>query len=273
MHKHKNVIVCRFPNCEILPKLFPNRNIVLDVRTLSVSPDQKERLDADNALKRIMKVFKTTTVISEGVGKKLGGCYPVLPLGAESISMSEKDFSTLRMFYIGTFNNRNLSQFIEGLALYQKQTGDTTITFDVVGGGTPEEEEMIQKTIFATKVDGIKLHGYLTHDEAQLFFDKCNIGVCYVPVTDYYQYQPPTKLYEYLLSGMACIATNTKANMDVINDANGIVIRDNPESVCAGLLELNRARQNYQSKEICDKSQGYHWKTIVTQKLLPVFNS
>lgn len=273
INNYKNVILCRFPKCEILSKLFPNRNIVLDVRTLSVSPDKDTRERADNELRRIMKYFKTTTVISQGVGEKLGGGCPILPLGAEPLSMVAKDFSSLRLFYIGTFNNRNLSQFIEGLALYQRDSGDSSITFDVVGGGSPEEEKMIHDTISRTGVSGVNLHGYLTHDEAKQFFDRCNVGVCYVPVTEYYQHQPPTKLYEYLLSGMSCIATNTISNLEVMNSNNGVVVSDNPEAVADGLLELKSQMKNYQSDSIGFSSQQYHWRNIVEKSLLPIFES
>lgn len=272
LHNHKNIIVCRFPKCEILPKLFPNRNIVLDVRTLSVSPDATTRENADNELRHIMKYFKTTSVISKGVGEKLGGGCPILPLGAEPLSMVAKDFSRLRLFYIGTFNNRNLSQFIEGLALYQKQSGDSDATFDIVGGGTPEEEQLIMDTITKSGVIGVKLHGYLTHEEARPLFDRCNIGVCYVPVTEYYQHQPPTKLYEYLLSGMACIATNTISNMDVMNKTNGVIISDNVTSVAGGLKELKNRLSYYNSDTIGKSSQCYHWRAIIANYFLTIYS-
>lgn len=268
---HRNVIVCRFPKCELLPKLFPKRNIVLDVRTLSVASNDSEREAADNELKRIMKYFKTTSVISKGVGEKLGGGCPILPLGAEPLSMIAKNFNSLSLFYIGTFNNRNLSQFIEGLAKYQKQSGDTTVTFDVVGGGSDAEVQKIKDTIIETGVKGVELHGYLTHEEAQLYFDKCNVGVCYVPVTDYYQHQPPTKLYEYLLSGMACIATNTVSNIEVMDDESGVVINDNPESVCDGLIMIQSRIKKIKSVKIGLSSQQYHWRNIVHKYLLSLF--
>lgn len=272
-HNHNNVIVCRFPRCELIPLLFPKRNIVLDVRTLSVAPNEVARKKADDELRHIMKSFKTTSVISKGVGDKLGGGRPILPLGAEPLSMIAKDFSYIRLFYIGTFNNRNLSQFIEGLSLYQKKYGDNTVTFDVVGGGSFEEEKLINNTIASTGVAGVTLHGYLNHDEAHQFFDKCNVGVCYVPVTEYYQHQPPTKLYEYLLSGMAAISTNTVSNMEVMTELNGVVIKDTPESVCEGLERISIGMKNFSSKQIIEGAAKYHWSNIVNKNLLSLFST
>ena len=267
-HNYKNVIVCRFPKCEILPKLFPNRNIILDVRTLSVSPNAVAREKADNDLRHIMSYFKTVSVISKGVDEKLGGGCSIIPLGAEPLSKVTKVFNSIRLFYIGTFNNRNLSQFVEGLALYQRQSGDNSITFDVVGGGSLEEEKLINNTITNSGVKGVKLHGYLTHDEARPFFDNCNVGVCYVPIKDYYQFQPPTKLYEYLLSGMAVISTKTISNIAVMNENNGVLVEDEAVSVCNGLKYLSSRMATYSSEDIVNDSKLYHWRHIVNNNLL-----
>ena len=172
LHNHCNVIICRMPMCQILPKLFSKRNIILDVRTLSVSKDAMDREQQDNALKGVKQLFNKCSVISEGVGQKIGTPYELLPLGAESLSSKPKSFDKMRLFYIGTFDNRNLSVFIEGLAMYQKQK-NSDVGFDIVGGGSVEETTAIKTTIEQSEVKNVRLHGYLTHDEAQKFFDEC----------------------------------------------------------------------------------------------------
>lgn len=269
-YNHHNIIICRMPMCQILPKVFPNRNIILDVRTLSVSRDCKSRESQDNALKNLKHFFKKCSVISEGVGIKIGGLYELLPLGAEPLSVKPKLFDKMRLFYIGTFDNRNLSIFINGLAMYQKQTNSDE-GFDIVGGGLPQEVSAVKNAIAQSGVKNVRMHGYLTHDEAKTFFDECNVGVCFVPVTDYYQFQPPTKLYEYLLSGMVCIATNTHSNIEVMNQDNGVVINDTAESVCEGLKKLHSCFDKHNSKTIVYQSNAYHWSQIVSNSLLKLF--
>lgn len=269
LHNHFNIIVCRMPHCEWLAKWFPARNVILDVRTLSISPDEEVRKRQNQRLIDIKQSFKTCTALSEGVGEALGKPYRLLPLGAEPLSETGKIFDTLKLFYIGTFNGRNLSTFIKGLALFQKRS-DLNCTFDIVGGGTQEEERSVRETIVDCGVKGVKLYGYLNHDEAVCFFDRCNVGVCYVPITDYYQHQPPTKLYEYLLSGMACIATNTESNAEVINDGNGVLIGDDEESVVLGLQTLADRLTLYDSVGIVQSSRSYQWDSIVKEYLLPL---
>ena len=268
-HNHRNVIICRMPKCQILPKLFPHKNIILDVRTLSVAKDPNTRKRQDDELKKIKTRFIKCSVISEGVGRKIGQPYELLPLGAEPLSIKPKIFDTMRLFYIGTFDNRNLSVFIDGLARYQQMTKNN-ISFDIVGGGSIEETEKIKRTIKVSGVNNVRMHGYLTHEEAQFYFDNCNVGVCFIPITDYYQYQPPTKLYEYLLSGMVAISTNTISNEKVMSEVNGVIVNDNAESVYDGLCRLAIRLDHYKSDDIVAQSQEYHWSEIVKRYLLPL---
>lgn len=267
IYGHQNVIICRMPMCQILPQIFPSRNIILDVRTLSISKNTTEREIQDNSLRELKKFFHKCSIISEGVGMKIGAPYQLLPLGSESLSETKKKFDKMRLFYIGTFNNRDMPTFIRGLAMFQQQTG-TELSFDIVGGGSNEEVNALKEAIVSTNVKGVILHGYLTHDEAVPFFDKCNIGVCYVPVTEYYQHQPPTKLYEYLLSGMATIATNTISNLEVMRDNNGVTVSDDEKSVCEGLKKLGSMMNKFNSETIINQSQSYHWRNIVKNSLL-----
>ena len=267
IHKHYNIVVCKFPHVEKLVKLFPKRNIILDIRTLSVSANQAARKQADRNTRNVALQFSACSVISEGVRNKLGINATILPLGAECISSTKKDFSILKLFYIGTFDNRDLPVFLKGLAMFNKRYA-LPVTFDIVGGGNKEVENAIKEIISLEKLDNVKLHGYMTHDEAQKHFDNSNVGVCYVPMTEYYEHQPPTKLYEYLLSGMACIATNTKSNRDVMTDTFGVLINDDAESVCNGLYELYNKRNSYVSSTIVSSAMQYHWKNIVKDTFL-----
>ena len=266
-HNHNNIIVCKFPHVEKLVRIFPKRRIILDIRTLSVSSNDQERKTADDNTRRVALHFSKCSVISEGVKNKLNIDATVLPLGAECISNTSKDFSSLKLFYIGTFDNRKLSIFLQGLSLFNKAYS-IPFTFDIVGGGNKTEEESIKSIIQSEGLNNVTLHGVLTHDEAKKFFDECNVGVCYVPMTEYYEHQPPTKLYEYLLSGMVCIATNTTSNKQVMTKDLGVLINDDAQSVCDGLYKLFLHRTEYSSKYILEVTKKYHWKQIVKNSFI-----
>ena len=110
--------------------------------------------------------------------------------------------------------------------------------------------------------------GYINHNEIEQYFSQSNVGISYIPITDFFNYQPPTKTYEYLMSGLIVIATKTFENCKVINDKNGILIEDNAESFYNGLVNLQKNIQQFSAKEIYDSSQQYNWENIVSKNLI-----
>lgn len=265
-----HIIICNMPYAELLPRVFKRKNIVFDIRTLSVSSDHKVRLNADAATRRRASNFHKVSVISEGIMDKLSlqnAC--LLPLGAEEISLTGKRFDLMRLMYIGTFNGRNLDVFLEGLLMFKNKT-HIPFTFDIIGTGDIKTTQKM-KQVASQIGEEVKFHGYLNHEESRCFFDKCNVGVCYVPMTEYYEYQPATKLYEYFLSGMACVATSTFAiKRDMLLDC-GTLAEDNASSVCKSLEKLYGNFSMYNSTEIRRKAQAFHWRTIVDNCFFSLF--
>jgi glycosyltransferase involved in cell wall biosynthesis len=90
-----------------------------------------------------------------------------------------------------------------------------------------------------------------------------------VPMTPYFEYQPVTKLFEYMLSGMPVIATNTYENRLIVNENNGVLINDTSEDFCNGLLTIYNKRNSFNSSEIRRSVESYTWGNIVNTNLKP----
>lgn len=273
--RFQNIIVVKFPHCQILPILFPKRNIVFDIRTASVSGDEQLRARQDGEITKVSSHFKRISVISQGVADHLHipmqKCR-ILPLGAMEISGKIKDFSQLRLLYIGTFNNRHLDVLLRGISLF-RQKYNKKFSFDIVGSGTSDIERSLKQLTDSLSLDDIMtFHGYMNHDQVVPLFDRCNVGVSFVPITSYYDHQPPTKTFEYLSSGMACLATRTKANELVVNVNNGVLTTDSEEGVCEGLERLVAKLSFFDSEEIRLHARKYSWKHIVESKFLSLFS-
>jgi glycosyltransferase involved in cell wall biosynthesis len=86
-------------------------------------------------------------------------------------------------------------------------------------------------------------------------------------MTDYYDVQPVTKTFEYLLSGMPVIATNTSENRKVINQGNGVLIGDTAEDFYTGLKTILKNRLFFDSVKIRNNSMEYTWYNIVDKNL------
>lgn len=273
---HKGLVfVHYFQNSEVLKKVFPKRNMILDIRTLSIHPDKATRAHNDERLFAACKKFDLITVISGGIQKKLmqcDVCSVIIPLGSDIISDSSKKFDSIRMIYVGTLNGRNISDTINGLALFLKNNTDLTVSYDIIGGGS--EYELLKEKIIELNLENfVKLHGIVPHFELKPFFDKANIGVSYVPITEYYEHQPPTKTYEYILSGLKCIATETYENQLVINDVNGQLCFDSPQSFARALEKIYHDFDSSDSVSIAKTLDNHTWQNIVSKKLQPLLSN
>lgn len=210
------------------------------------------------------------TVISESLAKLLKlKKSTILPLGADMISETIKNFSLMKLIYVGTITNRNIHDTIKGFKQFQLEN-DVQLSYDIFGCGIESDEKKIIEAIGSSK--NIYFHGYKHHSEIQKYFDECTIGVSYVPITSYFDVQPPTKTYEYILSGLICIATKTFENSKLITPQNGVLCEDNSESFLKALEVIWANKKMYDSEVIRASLKDHTWKNIVETKLKPMLN-
>ena len=184
------------------------------------------------------------------------------------MSETDKNFQTIRLLYVGTFDNRDIDKTIKGLAIFIKNNPTSNIHYDIIGDGNNNElQEYNQLVTNLNLNEYITFYGSIPHTEIKQYLDRCNVGVAFVPVTSYYQHQPSTKIYEYALSGLYSIATSTYSNKIIINENNGIIINDDAESFADALEYINKNKKSFNSKVIRNTLEDYTWKNIVCKYL------
>ena len=266
-----NIIIEFFGGCEIFKKILPWKKMTLDIRTLSVTKDDKQRDKGDERIKKAVKHFEYITVISDGVKQILelkdDKAYTI-PLGADIMSETDKDFQTIRLLYIGTFDNRDIDKTIKGLAIFIKKNPTTSIHYDIVGDGYNNELQEYKQLVSDLNLNEyITFYGSRPHTEIKQHLGRCNVGVAFVPITSYYHHQPSTKIYEYSLSGLYSIATATYSNKCIINENNGIIINDDAESFAYALEYINKNKHSFNSETIRNTLRDNTWKNIVCKYL------
>lgn len=266
---------CKFTSW-IIRIIRPRNPMVLDIRTGSVAKNALARRCFDALMKIEALFFKNVTIISEGLAKKLNleTKTTILPLGAEIISPVEKNFESCRMLYVGTFYNRNLENVIRGLGEYFSQQSNTEEIFlTIVGDGIPGQlEALIAEAKRIGVHEFIEFRGRVPHDQLRPIFDNHNVGIAYIPLTSFYDDQPPTKTFEYLMSGMPVIATKTKANQQIINYENGILIGDASHDVCSGIGEMVKKLNHFSSCDIRASVRNHEWSRIVNNLYIYLTN-
>lgn len=265
-----------FKMISILKLIFYKHNIILDIRTSSISVN-KYHNSVINLLIRIESMlFRDITIVSDCLMDKLGlnkdKCH-VLPLGYERLSKERKNYSKIKLLYVGTFYSRNINETVIGLGLFkQKNDSKIDISYDIIGFGSEEEKHSIYQAI--KKYDlltEVKIYDWKSHKELEPFFDKCNLGVCYVPINSCFNCQPSTKIFEYIGSGMVCIATKTNENEKLISEDNGILCEDNPESFASAIEFYCRRFSLYDYEKITKSLSSNKWTYIINNNLYPYF--
>lgn len=240
------VISATIELCGILPFLLrlltANIQWIMDVRTCSVVPSRRKRKIYDSLMLFSSGFFDHVTIISPLVADRLKiKKYEVLPLGSDCyVDLAAKKFNgkSVNFLYVGTFDNRRIEDLIQAFDLLSgKLKSDMELKFDVVGFSDNEETTERIKVAIQKAESGkdIHFHGRKSHQEIYGLFQEATVGFSYVPITEFFDVQPPTKTFEYMMNGIVCIGTNTRANTAIINDKNGVAVEDNVASLLDGI--------------------------------------
>ena len=141
---------------------------------------------------------------------------------------------------------------------------------NTIAGYSNNENEVlkIKETIKNLGMEkNIRFLGRVKFSEVKELLETHNIGVSYIPINDYYDNQPPTKTFEYIMNGLVCLATNTIENKKVINERNGILVDDDINSLINGFEKVYKNINNYSKEEIILTLREYSWEYIVNSIL------
>lgn len=250
---------------------------ILDIRTSFVFNSKRKRYIYNQFMCLEASLFKHITIISNSLQNYLGikKKSHILPLGAPDYVTNEKEFSSLRLMYVGTFYDRNIEQTVFGFRQFLIDTGfPKNVKYIIIGFGSEEEKLRIKRAIEDNNLEEyIDFKGEIRYPALTSYFSESNVGISFIPLTSYYDCQPPTKTFEYLLNGMAVLATRTSENTLVINQSNGVLIGDTAQEFSEGLKDLYRLRNNFDSNLIKQKANAFTWEYIVENNLFPYLDS
>lgn len=270
------ILVEYFQGCSILKRLCPWKKMIVDVRTLSVNPDPKHRMAYNTRLIRDCNYFDVVSVISQGVARQIGRKnVRILPLGSDIISNHPKTYTgKIELLYVGTLRWRNIEHTIEGFKIFTNKYPTIKISYRIIGDGIPGQLDALKQLAVNLGVaDKITFHGFISLTELKPFFDLSNVGVSFIPITGYYDHQPPTKTFEYILSGLYCIATATSANKELIDMENGCLIQDTAQGFADGIEQFINRCQNIDENRLRNTLSHLTWTNIVKKQLTYILNN
>ncbi len=272
-NKYDLYFVNYFPGASLLRILCWNKVFILDIRSGPVVKNSFIRVLRDLRLRFEILFFENITIVSESLAKRLRMPKKkifILPVGSEIISKTDKSLrNEMKLLYVGTLHNRNIQHTLIGFEKFCKEYGrKIDLSYTLIGFGFKgEKQEIIDEINNRGLTKKVWFIGKVPFDQLKKYFDKHNIGVSYIPMTPYFDCQPPTKTFDYLLSGMPVIATATAENKKLIQEYNGVLICDNPEDFYQGLIKIYNNRLNYNSQQMRDNFSKHLWKKIIQKDM------
>lgn len=244
-----------------------NDKALVDIRSSTIRRSQIKRKIYNSILKIEVIFFKKKIIISESLRDFLNfnsKSSILFPLGSQKFNLPAKSFDKLLLLYIGTFNFRRIHETIIGYHYFRLENPDIQLQYYIIGYGSSNETNRIKKMIKDYgREEEIFFLGEIRYPEFIKYIKLCNVGVSYIPITDYFNCQPPTKTFEYLVNGLCVIGTATQENKKVINKSNGVLIEDTPFGFKLGLEDLVIRSKKMDSKKIIEQSSIFTWYNIV----------
>lgn len=267
-----------FPGASLVKLFGQNRNWNFDIRTGPISTSRLRREFRRALLILEARFFENISVISSSLSQSLNltDRNPhILPLGADIISASNKDWSEFRLLYVGTLELRNIHLTVRGLSRYIKAHPLHRIRgYTIIGTGAYQEEEFLRRLVNELDLaDLVEIVGQLPHNKLAPYFDSHNVGISFVPITPYFDHQPPTKIYEYMLSGLAVLATNTSEIQKMVKNTPAILSDDSAGGFSDALEKLHKQSERLDSEFLRNSALDNTWTNIVNHNLIPYIDS
>ncbi|MEM7114010.1 MAG: glycosyltransferase family 4 protein [Chloroflexota bacterium] len=303
------VHVFHFRGCGVLPVASRKwaKKWLIDVRTIHVET-QDFRVKSDFWLRDRLTWLETQsynqilalTKTIEGNLKPTVRPVDTLPLGASLSRLNSANKSQLRceirqelnipssapvLIYAGSLSpSRQISKLIKAFSRVLSRYPNARLL--MVGGSigyVAETDPLVQSLFKLGLAEGLASHliftGRVPYVEIPAYLAAADIGISYMPLGTPHQFQPPTKLIEYMMAELVVVSNEIPAIEDLItDDVNGILFGESEEEIVRGfsraLTLLNSENQDAYSRVIAEAKQSVifrDWRNIVENKLIPIY--
>lgn len=150
----------------------------------------------------------------------------------------QEKIEVLNLIYIGTVSKaRGRDVMLEAIA---KANADMPRAILTIVGASKEQASYCNEYVkelgvsdevnIIERVSGEKIPGYL---------ENMDFGLCLWEDKPWWRFNPPTKLFEYLVAGVPVLASNIRTHTEYITDWNtGIIFEYNSESLSQKIIEV-----------------------------------
>ncbi|MGV7210625.1 glycosyltransferase [Oxalobacteraceae bacterium A2-2] len=170
----------------------------------------------------------------------------------------------LRLVYTGTvMRERGRDVMLDGLALARQQGANVTLT---MVGASPEELAYCQRRVAELGLEGAcTVVGRVPGSAIPGYLADADLGICIWEDRVWWRFNPPTKLFEYLVAGLPVLGSRIRTHSDYIRDGvNGWIFDYDAAAFARALLHACRERDALPAMSAAAHAAGqqYLWSAI-----------
>lgn len=182
-----------------------------------------------------------------------------------ALTGSEREHNApLRLIYIGSVRkDRGRDVMLEAMAAVNRNRRIAHLT--IVGADEEQFNYCSQRIRTLGIEDSVTLHGRVPGYTIPDYLQQADAGLCLWEDTPWYRFNPPTKLFEYLVAGLPVLASDIPTHTQYVRSGfNGLVFEYGSEGLVAAINQLWRLREQLpeMKQRTNAASDAYQWHAI-----------
>jgi glycosyltransferase involved in cell wall biosynthesis len=182
--------------------------------------------------------------------------------------------SPLKLIYVGSISiDRGRDVMLEAIAIV-KQFGN--IAHLTIVGANEAQYQYCHNLVEKLQImNFVTIHRRIPGNEIPSMLMQADVGLCIWQDLPWYRFNPPTKLFEYLVAGLPVLASNIVTHTQYVkDDFNGMIFEYNSASLADAIQRLWKNRNNLSQlkRQAHQASDVYLWRNIES-KFLSVVES
>ena len=173
----------------------------------------------------------------------------------------------LQLLYVGSVQkDRGRDVMLEAIAMANRVNKIAHLT---IVGASDEQMKICQEVIKTLSTENdVTIHGRVPGSAVPNFMANADVGLCIWDSLPWYKFNPPTKLFEYLVAGLPVMASNITTHTQYVKDGvNGMLFEYDSASLADAIKRLwqNRADLLHMKQRTGNNSAAYLWDNIEPQ--------
>lgn len=174
------------------------------------------------------------------------------------------DGAPLELIYSGTVNQlRGRDVMLEAVALANRD--GTIARLHIVGASQDQIDYCKQYAERLGIADCVHVRGRVAGDEIPRLLCEADLGLCFMEDLPWWRFNPPTKLFEFLVAGLPVLASDIRTHTAYLSHGyNGMICGYDSQSLADAIGHIWHCRASLPQMQVAARASGerYLWDRI-----------